>query len=319
MKKIALFLFLMAFGYLGFNFFFTPLVQTSYGFYHWKQNYSIEKSETNPPSYIKVLDISYDKGLKIFKTSFKTVPTQKIIPVIYLDNPLFLNIRATTLLKQVMKALKEMELTAYSEIQVDCDWSGKTKKRYFEFLKILKEQSNKRISATIRLHQVKYYSKTGVPPVDYGVLMYYNMSDFTDIETKNYILDLEVSSAYHYNFDTYPLPLNLALPLYSQATIIRFSKVVGLMEGVRTKDININFKKLENNRYEVLKTHYFKKRLLYEGDIIRIDEVSLSLLKKSLLGLSKVMKQPKEIIFYRWGNRAFYGDDALTKLLHFWN
>ena len=314
MKKIALFLFLMAFGYWGFNF-FTPLVETSYGFYHWKQNYSIEKSETNPPSYIKVLDISYDKGLKIFKTSFKTVPTQKIIPVIYLDNPLFLNIRATTLLKRVMKALKEMELIAYSEIQVDCDWSGKTKKRYFEFLKILKEQSHKSISVTIRLHQVKYYTKTGIPPVDYGVLMYYNMSDFTDIETKNYILDLEVASAYHYNFDTYPLPLNLALPLYSQATIIRFSKVVGLMEGVRTEDINSNFKKIKDNFYLITKTHYFKAKLLYEGDKIRIDEVSIEDLKLTVKGLKKVMKQPKEIIFYRWGNRKFYKDT----LINLWN
>jgi len=319
MRKIVLFLSLMAFGYLGFKSLAPPLVKSTYNFYYWKQNYSIENNKTNPPSYIKILDISYEKGLKVFKTSFKTMPTQKITPVIYLDNPLFLNIRATTLLKKIMKNLKEMGLKGYSEIQVDCDWSGKTEKRYFEFLKLLKKETGKSISVTIRLHQVKYYTKTGVPPVDYGVLMYYNMSDFQDIETKNYILDLEVASAYHYNFDTYPLPLNLALPLYSQATIIRFSKVVGLMEGVRTKDIDINFKKIKDNRYTVLKTHYFKKRLLYKGDIIRVDEVTLELLKESLLGLKKVMKQPKEILFYRWGNREFYGDDNLSKLLQLWD
>jgi hypothetical protein len=318
MKKIVLLLlpFIVLF-YLGLNL-LTPSLQTEYQFYHWTQGYSIEENESNPPRYVKVLDISYSKGLKLFKTSFKTDP-KNITPVIYIDNPLFLDIRAKTLLNSVLKSLKEMPLNSYKEIQVDCDWTGKTKKRYFEFLTLLKEQSKKKISTTIRLHQIKYHKKTGVPPVDYGVLMYYNMSDFKDLETKNYILDLEVSKRYHYNFDTYPLALNLALPLYSQATIIRFSKVVGIMEGVRTKDINSNFKKIKENLYLVTKTHYFKKRLLYEEDKIRIDEVSVVDLKESIIALKKVMKQPKEIIFYRWGNRAFYGDDKLKNLLQLWN
>ena len=94
-------------------------------------------------------------------------------------------------------------------------------------LKELKAASKKKIEVTIRLHQIKYASKTGVPPADSGMLMYYNMSDFTSIDTKNYILDIDVAKRYHYNFDTYPLALDLALPLYTQATIIRFSKVVG--------------------------------------------------------------------------------------------
>ena len=318
MKKIALLLipFIVLF-YLGLNF-LTPSINTEFQFYHWKQSYRVDENESNPPHYVKVLDISYSKGLKLFKTSFKTDP-KNITPVLYIDNPLFLEIRAKTLLKIVLKSLKEMPLNSYDEIQVDCDWTGKTKKRYFEFLTLLKEQSKKKISTTIRLHQIKYHTKTGVPPVDYGVLMYYNMSDFKDLETKNYILDLEIAKRYHYHFDTYPLELNLALPLYSQATIIRFSKVVGIMEGVRKKDINSNFKKIKENFYLITKTHYFKKRLLYKEDKIRIDEVSVEDLKLSVKGLKKVMKQPKEIIFYRWGNRAFYDDDKLKKLLQLWN
>ena len=311
MRKIALFLPLIVVFYLGFKL-SAPSLQTTYNFYHWKQSYAVENNETDKALYVKVLDISYNQGVKIFETSFKTIPHKGIVPVIYIDNPLFLDIRANTLLKKVLKGLEEMPFKNYKEIQVDCDWSGKTRRRYFEFLKLLKKKTHKNISATIRLHQVKYYKKTGVPPVDYGVLMYYNMSNFKDVETKNYILDLEVASRYHYNFDTYPLSLNLALPLYAQATIIRFSKVVGLMEGVRSKDINNNFKKIKDNLYLVTKTHYFKGKLLYEEDEIRIDEVSIEDLKRTIRGLKKVMKQPKEIIFYRWGNRKFYGDTLLN-------
>ena len=205
-----------------------------------------------------------------------------------------------------------------SEIQVDCDWTDGSREQYFRFLKLLKAESGKKISATIRLHQVKYYKKRGVPPIDYGVLMYYNMSDFKNLETKNYILDLEVAKRYHYNFDSYPLALNLALPLYSQATIIRFGEVVGLVEGVREKELDLNFKKIEQHLFEVRKTHFFKKRLLYEGDQIRIDEVTKEVLIQTLMALKKVMKQPKEIIFYRWGNRNFYGDEYLRKIVNQW-
>ena len=318
MKKIILiYIPIMAFAYLGFKISF-PSSPISYNFYHWKQRYSVESNETNSPQYVKVLDISYEQGLKVFKTIFRT-KIKEITPVIYLSNSLFLNTRASTLLKKVLKNLDELPLIEYHEIQVDCDWTGKTQKRYFEFLKLLKKETDKKISATIRLHQVKYYKKTGVPPVDYGVLMYYNMSDFRDRETKNYILDLDIAKRYHYNFDTYPLALNLALPLYSQATLIRFSKVIGFMEGVRVQELNNNFRQIEDNLYEVTKTHYFKKKLLYEEDEIRIDEVSLEDLRKTIESLQQVMKRPKEIIFYRWGNREFYGDKKLNGLLQLWD
>ena len=289
--------------------------QLTYSFYHWTSSYRVDSNESNPPRYIKVLDISFTKTLLFRKTSFKTLPPKNSTAVIYIDNPLWLKMRATTMVKRV---LKEMPLKDYREIQVDCDWTERTKTSYFKFLKLLREKSGKKISATIRLHQVKYHKKTGVPPVDYGVLMYYNMSDFKDIETKNYILDVDVAKQYHYNFDSYPLDLNLALPLYSQATIIRFSKVVGLMDGVREEELDSSFKKLKEHLYVVKKTHYFKKRLFYKGDRVRIDEVSMEMLFNSIDSLKKVMKKPKEIIFYRWGNRKDYKAHKLKNIVESW-
>lgn len=299
-------------------FYTTTVVNSSFTFYHWTSIYGVDVNETRPPAYIKVLDISYEDALMVRKTSFKTLPTKIIIPVIYMDNEVWLKMKPLTMIKKVLEALKSMPLGAYKEIQVDCDWTESTRESYFEFLKQLTEQSGKKLSATIRLHQVKYYTKTGVPPVDYGVLMYYNMSDFKDIETKNYILDLEVAQRYHYHFDTYPLRLNLALPLYSQATIIRFSKVAGLIEGLREKELDEDFEKIAEHFFVVKKTHYFKQRLFYEGDTVRIDEVDVATLLKGIEGLKKVMKQPKEIIFYHWGNCASYGDRKLKEVVESW-
>jgi len=288
-----------------------------YNFYHWRSNYEINSTIKNPPKYIKVLDVSFGETLLFIKTSFKVSPSDSIVPIIYLDNSLWSKMRATTMVSKVLRSLKEMPID-YSEIQVDCDWTDSTRVSYFKFLKLLKKESAKKLSATIRLHQIKYYTKTGVPPVDYGVLMYYNMSDFRDLETQNYILDLEVAKRYHFNFESYPMDLNLALPLYAQATIMRFGKVVGIIEGVRESSINKNFKKIKDHNFKITKTHYFNGRLLYEGDTIRVDEVSPELLGETIAELSRVMKRPKEIIFYRWGNRGFYGDEFFEELLGGW-
>ncbi|CAA6817621.1 MAG: FIG00387823: hypothetical protein [uncultured Sulfurovum sp.] len=291
--------------------------KTSHDFYYWKSSYEVEEG-INPPSYIKVLDISYSDTLLVHKTRFKSKVPQNIVPVIYLDNSLWTKMNASTMAQKVLTLLAGMPLGMYEEIQVDCDWTKGSKSSYFEFLTLLEEASGKKLSATIRLHQVKYYRQTGVPPVAYGVLMYYNMSNFQDLETKNYILDLEVAKRYHYNFEDYPLPLNLALALYSQGTIIRFGEVVSIMEGLREQRLNEHFKKIREHLFEVTKTHYFQKRLLYEGDQIRIDEVSKDLLLQSIQGLKEVMKQPEKIIFYRWGNLDFYGRESLNELVNEW-
>ena len=316
MKKYILVFLKIALLFVGYSYLKTAH-KISYDFYYWKSTYDLNET-ANTPKYIKVLDIAFHETLTLRKTIFKNKAPKNIVPVIYIDNGVWKKMKATTMAKKVLTVLKSMPFEAFEEIQVDCDWTNGSQKSYFKFLKLLHEQSRKMLSATIRLHQVKYYQKTGVPPVDYGVLMYYNMSDFQDLTTKNYILDLKVAKRYHYNFDTYPLALNLALPLYSQATIIRFSEVVGLMEGVREKELNNNFKAIGKHLFEVQKTHYFKGKLLYEGDKIRVDEVSKELLVKTITELKKVMKQPKEIIFYRWGNLDFYGEKSLEEVVERW-
>ena len=304
MKKLF---FLLVFLFLTLLFYFsTDKINTQYEFYHWKQSYKV--TEKQEPKYIKVLDIAYEVKTKIQVSRFIEKPKNKIVPVIYIDNPVFKHEKAKKFAKQIFLLLQKKAENnfTYDEVQIDCDWTDSTKEVYFSFLKEFKRDSKKILSTTLRLHQVKYWKRTGVPPVNKGVLMYYNMSNFKDLATKNYILDLNVAKKYHYNFDTYPLPLDLALPLYAQATIIRFQSIVSIIEGVRKKDLDENFKALKNNHYEVLKTHYFKKHLLYKEDILRIDEVSPQMLKEATQNLSEVMKQPKEIIYYRWENKKEY-------------
>jgi hypothetical protein len=311
LRKVHLFVYLLLIFLLSVYFLIFNKKKSTYTFYHWQQKYQVQS--TNTPKYIKILDISYENKTTIYQTKFTTIPTKKIVPVIYLDNPVLKHEKAKEFAQTIINVLKINKLN-YNEIQIDCDWTEDTKENYFNFLKELKKLSNKRLSATIRLHQVKYCKRTSVPPVEKGVLMYYNMSNFKDLKTKNYILDLELAKKYHYNFDTYPLPLNLALPLYAQATLIRFKEVVGIIEGLRKKDLNTNFKALKENHYLVTKTHYLKGRLLYKDDILRLDAVNIEDLKHAVKNLKEVMNQPEEIIFYRWGHRAFYNEKDLENI-----
>lgn len=309
MKKIVILISLiLVFALIVFSYNKTQKKDIQISFYSWEN--SFEEQNINEKLYIKVLDVNFSTKLELLKTNIKE-PPKNFIPVIYITNETMKNVDYSLLSKAILETLKNYK---FDEIQIDCDWSLSTRSNYFNLLEDLKEKLNKTISATIRLHQIKYYTKTGIPPVDYGVLMYYNMSNIGDFDTKNSILDNEIAKKYHYNFDVYPLKLKLALPLYSQAIQFREEKAISLFEGVEEKDFNNDFEKLENNRYKVLNSHYFKGRYIYKDDIFRLEnsnEQDIKIALKDFLDLSK--NRYDEIIFYTLKYKNKYDLNNLIK------
>ncbi|MDN5063561.1 hypothetical protein [Aliarcobacter butzleri] len=309
MKKIVILISLiLVFALIVFNYNKTQKKDIQISFYSWEN--SFEEQNINEKLYIKVLDVNFSTKLELLKTNIKATP-KNFIPVIYITNETMKNVDYSLVSKAILETLKNYK---FDEIQIDCDWSLSTRSNYFNLLEDLKEKLNKTISATIRLHQIKYYRKTGIPPVDYGVLMYYNMSNIGDFNTKNSILDNEIAKKYHYNFDVYPLKLKLALPLYSQAIQFREEKAISLFEGVEEKDFNNDFEKLENNRYKVLNSHYFKGRYIYKDDIFRLEnsnEQDIKIALKDFLDLSK--NRYDEVIFYTLKYKNKYDLNNLIK------
>ncbi|MDN5086326.1 hypothetical protein ACOL21_05785 [Aliarcobacter butzleri] len=309
MKKIVILIsIILVFALIVFSYNKTQKKDIQISFYSWEN--SFEEQNINEKLYIKVLDINFSTKLELLKTNLKETP-KDFIPVTYITNETMKNVDYSLLSKAILETLKNYK---FDEIQIDCDWSLTTRSNYFNLLEDLKEKLNKKISATIRLHQIKYYTKTGIPPVDYGVLMYYNMSNIGDFNTKNSILDNEIAKKYHYNFDVYPLKLKLALPLYSQAIQFREEKAISLFEGVEEKDFNNDFEKLENNRYKVLNSHYFKGRYIYKDDIFRLEnsnEQDIKIALKDFLDLSK--NRYDEVIFYTLKYKNKYDLNNLIK------
>ena len=280
-------------------------------FYHWENTYN--QKEIKQKVYVKVLDISYSTKIEVINTIFQTEPNNSFVPVVYITNDTMKNVDYSIISNQIIKNLKATNLS-FEELQIDCDWSSSTQSNYFKLLEDLKVKLNKTLSATIRLHQIKYYVKTGIPPVDYGVLMYYNMSDISDINTKNSILDNDIAKKYHYNFDSYKLKLKLALPLYSQAIQFRENKALDIFEGAEKKDFDENFKALDNNKYEVINSTYFKGRYVYKGDIFRFEDSEKEDIKTAFDDFSKISNNRfNEVIFYTLKYENKYDLEKLLK------
>ncbi|MDN5053746.1 hypothetical protein [Aliarcobacter butzleri] len=277
-------------------------------FYSWENSFDIK--DTNEKLYIKVLDIAFSTKLEPIKTNLKTIP-KDFVPVIYITNETMKNVDYSLINNEILLILKDLN---FDEVQIDCDWSDSSQSNYFNLLSDLKEKLNKKISATIRLHQIKYYMRTGVPPIDYGVLMYYNMSSIGDFDTKNSILDNEIAKKYHYNFDTYPLKLKLALPLYSQAIQFRQNKALSIFEGVEKKDFDSNFQEISQNKFKVLNSFYFKGRYVYKNDIFRFEDVNEKELKIALDDFKNLTKNRfNEIIFYTYKYKNKFDLENLIK------
>ncbi|MDN5110870.1 hypothetical protein ACOL3B_03970 [Aliarcobacter butzleri] len=277
-------------------------------FYSWENSFDIK--DTNEKLYIKVLDIAFSTKLEPIKTNLKTIP-KDFIPVIYITNETMKNVDYSLINNEILLILKDLN---FDEVQIDCDWSDSSQSNYFNLLSDLKTKLNKTISATIRLHQIKYYMRTGVPPIDYGVLMYYNMSNIGDFDTKNSILDNEIAKKYHYNFDTYPLKLKLALPLYSQAIQFRQNKALSIFEGVEKKDFDSNFQEISQNKFKVLNSFYFKGRYVYKNDIFRFEDVNEKELKIALNDFRNLTKNRfNEIIFYTYKYKNKFDLENLIK------
>jgi hypothetical protein len=285
--------------------------------YYWKTNlnFSIEEKNFLSENTIQKLYVRYcDIGLKdnkpipIAPIEFQENDYKKyeIIPVIYIKNEVFLenNVSSEFLAQQIDKYIKQINKTydiSVNEIQFDCDWTLKSKEKYFEFINFFKENNSYSLSATIRLHQIKYFSTTGVPPVDYGVLMYYNMGNISAIG-KNSIYDRETAKQYLSSLKNYPLELNIALPLFSWGVHSIGGEVVNLVAGLTSKEIK-TIKGIEqigeNNIFLVTKQVNYKGRIWQKGDIIKIEEISeneLLTMKNDIL--KNIKKSPKEIILY---------------------
>lgn len=309
-------------------------------FYHWKTHFKPSDFEKNycqklnvSKVYIRLFDIDWDEKTRfphpiavsdsLLKTPFNIVPT------IFITNKTFTQLpdnQIDTLVFLVLKKIASCtEGVIFDEVQIDCDWTETTEKRFFNFLKALKQVSNKKISATIRLHQIKFKDKIGIPPADEGVLMAYNMGNLDDVDTKNSILDITILKSYISSLKNYPLKLNIALPIFSWGVVLRDGEVVKLIHNF-DRNIVLNtplsdavFKAKNDYQFEILKNTYLNGYYLYKDDEIRIENIPLSTLEQAADIISQnIDNQNFTVIFYHLDSMSLqrYRYEDLDNIIH---
>ena len=122
---------------------------------------------------------------------------------------------AEKLVKRIVQMNETNDINGVGEIQIDCDYTARSRQVYYDFLKEISRSSPftshfSLLSTTIRLHQLQMR----VPPADYGVLMLYNTGDPRRFAERNPVLDIHDVAPYLRYLADYQLPLAAAYPVY---------------------------------------------------------------------------------------------------------
>ncbi|MBK7871568.1 MAG: hypothetical protein IPJ74_13290 [Saprospiraceae bacterium] len=187
---------------------------------------------------------------------------------------------------------------------------------FFQFIENFKaKNAGIQLSATIRLHQIRDYKNTGVPPVDRGMLMFYNTGNVENWSEENSILNIEIAQNYlptsnfsvgvlRYQLPTskvYQMPLDIALPIFAWGVLFRDGRMIRLINNLRAAQLTdtTRFQKMTNNRFEVTKSTYLEGYYLYQGDQIRTETIDTTLLHKAAdLIKSKLKNHNLTVAFY---------------------
>lgn len=315
--------------------FCSPKKQAQMAFYYWKKDFFWTKSDSLKADslklktlYVKFFDVKNDimqpdsaKPAATLNFQQKIPSYLGLVPVVYIENDLFKSENPEALASKVFYRIEEMLHASghaqVAEYQIDCDWTTTTKEAYFSFLNAFKKKMlpQKKLSATIRLHQIKYADKTGIPPVDKGLLMYYNMSDVKNKATKNSILDNKEALKYLRDGKKYNLPLDFALPVFDWSVLYKHGEFSTIINNINTLNINqLSFlQKQKDNHYICIKDTLWNNTYLRVGDEFRHEFVS----EEELLIAAKICTEvanqnSSNIIFFHWEkNNLLHYDNSI--------
>ena len=298
-------------------------VNNDYGFYYWRSKLSLTEKEKQtlkkskvPNLYTRFFDvmkennqflevgvISVDKYLSIDK---------KIVPVIFITNETWFNIKsneieflANQINDHINKIKSNHKLNLENEIQIDSDWTTSTKADYFKFLQTLKKISKKNVTCTLRLHQVKDKTQTGIPPVKKMYLMCYATSSPLKNQQQNSILDVKTLKSYLKHIDDYPVKLDVALPIYSWGIVTNHVGKKKLINALTAEELmqNKNFRKTNDNNFEVLTDDFYFGIYLNKGFKIKIEEIPEKDILESINFINEKLNYKPNLIYYHLDER----------------
>lgn len=302
----------------------TPVVP-SFSFYHWKANFSPTTLELDNIQklgvsrlYVRYFDVDKETSsapvTPLSLLTFQVLPpeTIELVPVIFITNRALIDFpenQIINLAEKIWSLILEIHPvdTLPQEIQLDCDWSGRSREAFFQLIKQMKSFGC-RVSSTIRLHQIQ---TADVPPADAGTLMFYNMGEVRDSATKNSILSIEEARPYLPALRSYPLKLDLALPIFSWGVLFRDGKMIKLIHQLEAPELLKDSLTRTNDRinFFVTRNSLLRGHFLYAGDHIRLEATQNEVLLQSARELGRYFGGSEPTI-------TFYHLDSLNLERH---
>lgn len=310
------------------------------GFYYWKSTLALSTTEKQALDtlqvkklYIKFFDVVWDvnhqRPLPVAKVQLTDSVAAwlshhriSIIPTVFITNECIQSIDSAAIsalagrMHELLTGIAGLfpDTASIREIQMDCDWTATSKNNYFSLLKQLQSLpffQQKTLSATIRLYQCKYKQRTGVPPVNRGLLMCYNMGNLKNQQTRNSILEAAELEKYIGNLQDYPLPLDIALPLFDWKVLYRDQVYAGLIQGLPDSllDQTSISRKTSSNTFTVLQDTLLNGYSLKKGDNIRQEDANFEELIQATRLLRSKLVTPSITV-------ALYHLDSLTLHKH---
>jgi len=281
------------------------------GFYYWKTNVNVSDYENRYMDslktdrfYLRFFDVDAE-GKKVSPKAIinlgKGLPKHPIVPVVFIT-PAGLNalswkelgFYARNIAALIGEKANEIGIVP-TEIQIDCDWTQNNKELYFELLNRLKQQAyfkGKLLSVTIRLHQVKYLAAAGIPPADKGLLMVYNIDNLRNVKVENSILNTQSAQSYLETVGSYPLPLDIALPIFQWTLLFEEDQLKGILRDVNGADLKQDpqIESTGTYTYKVKEEHLLKGYTLKKGQLLRLEESHIERVKEISKYLSQRIK-----------------------------
>jgi hypothetical protein len=277
------------------------------GFYYWKTEWSGSSAILRTLSlghidrlYIRFFDLAWNddafEAQPVAPLRFEAAPPSgvEIVPVVYITNAVFLKIAYSDvepLAERVWTKVSRMASArgvVFDELQIDCDWSDGSQRNYFHFVDLLSRRlhaEHRIVSSTIRLHQVKYVQRTGIPPAARGMLMFYNFGRIEADNPRSSIFNTADASRYSSFIAAYPLTLDVVLPAFSWSIHSRDGQVLGLLEHVTADDVASfeGFGRLATNRYTATRSFFFRGRYFVAGDRLLMETTTPGLTREAAL------------------------------------
>lgn len=312
-------------------------------FYYWKTQWSsnseiplfLDKNHINK-LYMRFFDVEWNHTSQspqpVSPLDFKApLPTKiEVIPVVYLTNAVFIKTPyakvedvADKVWGKVSRMANEQNIVIH-QLQIDCDWSESSRKQYFHFADLLRRRLNPLgvlLSATIRLHQVKYASRTGIPPVDRGMLMFYNFGRIQADAPRSSIFNKQDAARYSSHIASYPMPLDLSLPVFSWIVHSRDGKVLALLDKMDTSEWanSGDFAQLSPHKFIAKKSFFFHGRYYVQDDLLLVEVTDPRLTSEAAelaVRGTAWMKSYQTVAFFDIDESVIknYGDQEIEKI-----